>query len=256
MKKILSLVLAIAMTFTLIACGDEEPAEVVEEVTEEAVVPEEPDVTEEVADVEEAEEEEEGLTDDQQQIIDLFEMMNATYKEYLESGFNAEEGTFVSPITDTLYLAPKFTVADANGDNQNDIIIWGELGLRDKQLAEVYFYNEEDGEFYANTFSGYVEDLAQASIVVLDEDREVDQDIYYTDYIVYELNPEGPIAKYTHNIVENGEDESEWIDQYFEGEDEITEDEFIEKVQLFSDAIIPLEYTEMTADSILAEFPD
>lgn len=260
-KKIVSLLLVAAMAVSLVACGDEEEVgdisaveEAVEEVTEE--------VSEEIGEIEELSEdivedinediaEDLEEIDDQQGIINLFESIYKGYKEYLEEGYEAEGDTFVSPGTGAIYYNPMFTLCDANGDNYDDLVIWGDFGIRDKKVCEVYFYVEQGDAFLINTFDGFVDALSEGCVLVEYDDREVDSEIYYENYSVYQLTPTDPALILAHY---NKDDNGTISDTYYAGEEEISEEEYNDQFAKYEAAIIPLGYEEMTEESIAEAF--
>lgn len=253
-KRIVSMLLATAVGIFLVACGGNNEAatdnakaqETTQETVEEVVVE---DAVEEVA--EELSEEE--IDEFAEGVSNFFNALYASYKEYIDEGFDAENNVFVSPVSEVPYYNPSFALCDANGDNYDDLVIWGESGVRDKQISEVYFYLEDGDAFFASTFDGYVDALSEGCILVSYIDHEVDSEVYYDVYTVYMLDPDGSIIMLDHI---NKDDNGTVTDEYFELGEEITEEDYNEKFSVYEAAIIPLEgsYVEMTEDNILEAF--
>lgn len=243
-KKLLSLILSGIIVLSLVACSSTEAvatqpaADEPEEATVEEEIDENEFIDEDIIDDETLEENIDEAGEEEADFEALYDKLYATYRDYLESGYEPEGGNFASPVSQTLYLAPSFTLCDANGDNYDDVIVYGELGLRDKKICEVYFYNEEDDSFYVNELDGYVEALAESSVLVRDIDRDVQDPIYYDYYSVYKLTPNGPEKVLAHNSTDN---DGTVTDTYYEGENEITEAEYKEAFAKYEEALISLD---------------
>ena len=240
---ILSILIVSLMTVSLVACGDinevadgiADARETVEEISGNTAE----DVAEELS--------------DEEAILNFFNSIYSGYKEYIDGGFDAENNVFVSPATDIPYLNPKFILCDANGDNYDDLIIWGDTGIRDKQISEVYFYVEKGDAFFSNNFDGYVDALSEGCVLVEYTDREVDSSIYYDNYTVYNVEPFEPTVVLTHH---NEDADGTITDEYLAGEKEITEEEYNEQFVKYEAAIIPIagSYLDMTEENIADAF--
>lgn len=254
-KKIVSILLVAALGLTLAGCRETaefHQVSVPDAIIENVEDPEEPEVS-----VEPEELQGEELNDALAEYLSII----GYYKNYLVTGYDAESDNFTSPETGRLYYQPYFILADANGDNYNDVIIYGDLGLRGKLIGEVYYFNREDGGFYAAEIPGYVCGLAEACVIAVDVDREVAKPVYYDCKAVYSLVTGGAERLLAHNnvlTIDENENESE-EDFYYEGENEITEEDFNAKYQKYLDAWIDIDfesYTKMSTESIDAAFPE
>ena len=260
-KKIVTLMIAAAITISLVACGEAEQTatEPAQEVVEEAAV------EEEAVEQPEAEQPEEStgdeiLAEDEDETMVFLRNLYGQYGAYLEEGFDTEGGVFVSPLTARVYLAPYFVLADANGDNYDDLIITGDLGLRDAKISEIMFYDDNDMAFSISSVQGDVYALSEACILVHNLDRDVTEPLDFDNTIVYKLvpttdnesQPEMVIGHFNTYNVETGEN----TDEYYSGDSTITEEEYNDLFAKYDAAIIPLDnFVEMTAENIDNEVP-
>lgn len=266
-NKVLVTIMMMAVSISLIACGNNEqaaeaPAQ--EEQTEEVATadeveePLEEDIDEDIDEM--VEEESEGMEEDE--ITEFLSNLYGQYAAYLEEGYDAETDGFSSPISGYYYLSPMFMLADANGDNYDDLIVTGDLGLRDAKRSEIMFYDDNEMTFNVSTFSGCVDSLSEGCVIIFNADRDVATPTYYEDTVIYRLTPsedmvseaERVLAHY--NVINEENDPAEETDTYYAGEQEISEEEFNTQYAQYEAAIIPLTgFTEMTTDSIETEIP-
>lgn len=258
-KNVFILALATAMILPLTACGKEA------QVTSEPVT-EEQQIEEQQPEEAPAEEPQEEVVEDteevsaEDEIIEFLRNLYGQYGAYLEEGYDAEGNVFSSPITGKAYISPSFTLADANGDNYDDLIVTGELGLRgDVKMSEIMFYDDNEQAFYINSCNGYVNALSEACIIVSNSDKEIDTTVYYDEQIVYKLTPSdddlsAPTAILAHRTTSEI-DSDEVTETYYSEGNEISVEEYNDLYAKYDAAIIPLDYVEMSKDSIDNEVP-
>lgn len=267
-KKILALIIATAMVLSLAACGEAEQVATEPAQEEEAV---EKDISADTSAEDAVSEKPEEIikenataeaSTDEDEIIEFLRSLYGQYDAFLEEGYDAETDKFISPITGRPYYSPYFTLADANGDNYDDLIVTGDLGLRDAKISEVMFYDDNEMAFFINMISGCVDSLSEGCIIVTNEDRDASSPIYYDDSVVYKLTPSADdlgdperILAHFNKINEEG-DTPEETDTYYAGETEISAEEYADQYAKYEAAIIPLDtYVEMSADTIASEVP-
>lgn len=253
-KRILSLVLAIAVVLTFTACGNttstsnsvsEEPVASVSASTEpapsvEPVTSTDPD---------------EGvpLSEWEQKIFPIYRY----YANYFAEGFNFETGhSFASPEGNALVYSPCISFVDINEDGIEDVIISGDFGIRNKQITLVYYYSDDDGAFYETYFYGTPYAVSDGCILVIDEDND-GPSLYYTDMVVYSLE-----ADYAHDILRYAmvEDFTEDADAalltetyYVNGEESDAEEYGILFAPYYND-MKTISYDELTEDVAAALF--
>lgn len=257
-KKTIALILVAALILSLAACG--ETAQITDEpaATDEQSLDEDDNVSSQPEEIiEEASEE----TTDEDEITEFLRSLYGQYGAYLEEGYDAEANIFCSPISGRAYISPYFTLADANGDNYDDLIVTGDLGLRNAKKSEVMFYDDNEMAFFLSSFDGEVSFLSEGCVIAINDDRDAASPTYYYDTVVFRLTPstddvseaERVLAHY-NTVNEEGDTPTE-TNTYYAGDTEITEDDFNAQYEVYDAAIIPLDYVEMSKDSIADEVP-
>ncbi len=168
-KKLFASLAALSVLLSLTAC---------------AASPEHNPVSPSVSSVEPTTAPNSGADDD---IAARNESIKPYLSNYLATGYQPDNGTFQSSISEIYLYSPKFAVADVNSDGYTDVVVWGDTGIRDHQITEVYSFDPATGSFFANTFDGYITGINNGYLLVNYEDYSVETPTYYEDSYVYEL---------------------------------------------------------------------
>lgn len=235
MRKFLGVILSAVLVFSLAACGKEviidEPAvddPVVEEPVVDNPVVEEPEIEEPVVSVEpedpSSSEDPSNENGEVYDFIEQYETIKSYYNNYLSEGFS--EGKFVSPETGMIIYSPMYAMLDLNGDNFDDIIVAGELGLRSKQISEIYYFN--DGNFCTADIGGVPYGVTTDGFLVQDNDHDTEGMTMYQDEYIYTLGFDEAVevmAKFTATSYDQ-EGNEEIVETYRVAGEEADEQEF------------------------------
>lgn len=255
MKKFLGILMSAVLVFSLAACGSEvidEPV-VEEPVYEDPVVVNEPVAEEPAVEepaLEDTSSEESGETYD---FLMQYESIKAYYGNYLSDGLT-DEGSFVSPETGMIIYNPMVAILDMNGDNYDDIVVAGELGLRSKGIAEIYYFN--DGCFCTADIGGTPYGVATGGFLVHDPDNDNETMTIYEDDYVYMLAFDEAVellACLTSTTYD--QEGNEYVEQsYRVDREEADEQEFFLYYTPYIDVYDDISYEELTLETIQAHF--
>lgn len=254
MKRFLGILMSAVLVFSLAACGSEvveeppvepsyeEPVASVEPAAEEPSA-EEPALAEEPA-------EENGETYD---FILEYESIKAYYGNYLSDGLS-DEGYFVSPESGMTIYNPMLAMLDLNGDNYDDLIVAGELGLRSKGIAEIYYFN--DGCFCTSDIGGTPYGVTEGGFLVHDPDNDTESMTIYEDDYVYMLGFDEAVELLACLTTTTYDQEgNEVVEQtYRVDREEADEQEYFLYYTPYVESYDDISYEELTLENIQAHF--
>lgn len=162
--------------------------------------------------------------------------IRADYETYLTGGYNAEDNMFTSPCSGLTIPDPNVNIVDVNGDGIGDVVVSGASGIRDKQVTEVYYYNDAEATCHCANMNGTLTAVSGNMLIVQSTDHELTQktETFFSDTYIYTLEGDSANRLYSKSdaviwdIVGNG-DTYEMKSDYYEGDAKLTADAFNEK---------------------------
>lgn len=268
MKKFLGVFMSVVLVCSFMACGKEtgkepskEPAvqtfEIEDTASNEKPAAEKPvsegTVEEGVASADNGEDVASGDNGEGVALDSQYEQIKGYYKNYLSEGLQ-NEGVFTSPETHTVIYEPKIAVCDLNGDNYDDIIVAGYLGLRCKELTEIYYYN--DGSFCTADIGGTPYGISNGGFLVHDPDKDNATMTFYEDDYVYVLGFNEAVEKLGCLVVESeGDGENSVVSKTYRLDgSEATEQVYQEYFAPYGGSREDISYEDLTLEVIQQKF--
>lgn len=178
--------------------------------------------------------------------------LKEVYQEYLDS-MKVDGAYNISTRCGFVICGPSYDFVDINGDNVDDLIIWGALGLRSKSLCEVCLSNGDDFEAFA--FEGMPLGYDGNVVYFSDDDYAEAGALRYTHEYMTEFNTDNSFT----NIVElneawrwyNPETEESYDDPvleewgYYIDEEYSTEEDTMAMLENFKEKMTPVNYNTL-----------
>lgn len=174
------------------------------------------------------------------------------YRNYLVMGTLDYDGYFNSPDGKGLICSPILAFADVNGDDIKDIIVTGDLGIRNKKLTVVYYYDDTQGAFFEVGFYGHPYAVSNGCVMVDDEDNE---GMYkeFSEITVYKFVAEetDALCKYlkVSEYTEDGK-EAEVMETYSIKGESVNADAYNAEFKPFEYSKVELSYSVLTDELI------
>lgn len=174
------------------------------------------------------------------------------YNGMTDEAFQGHDGEY-----DELIHEASFAVADVNQDGYKDVLVKGYLGLRCKELSDIGFFNGKEIVEVAGDGSPY--GYRDNYIYFQDPDYAQAGAIIYDVNGIYEVNPDFKLEQRLYCSIESimfdeetGEELEQSIDNKFftmNGE-EITEEEYFDKLPDYMEGYLSFEFHELTKENI------